>query len=121
MLRAAGWGMDVALAAWGLVAARTLASILYVRARLLCDRGLPCERTVALAVHGLAIAVALALAASARGPWLAVAAFALLAARAAYGLSRFHRPARPQAVGFAELAFGIAFTFAVAIGYAAGW
>ena len=121
MLRAAGWGMDVALAAWGLVAARTLASILYVRARLLCDRGLPCERTVVLAVHGLAVAVALALAASARGPWLAVAAFVLLAARAAHGLSRFHRPARPQAVGFAELAFGIAFTFAVAIGYAAGW
>jgi hypothetical protein len=47
-----------------------------------------------------------------------VAALSILTARAAHGLSRVHRVVKPRIVGFQELGFGLAFTAALAAGYA---
>jgi len=116
-VRAAGWTMAAALVAWAVMAAKAAVAILYVRARLRCDRGLEFGRAAVIATHVLAIAGAALLAAQGRLPWLAAAAFAVLLARAVHGLSRFHRRVRPQAVGFAEMAYGIGFVLATAAGY----
>ena len=53
------------------------------------------------------------------GPWLGVAAFAILFARATHGLSPWHRRVRPQVVGFTELAYGTLTALLLWIGYAA--
>jgi hypothetical protein len=119
-LRAAGWSLGVSLAAWALVAAKALGAVLYVRTRLRRARGLTAARGPALLAHGLAAGAAASLAAHGLGPWLAVVAFALLLARAAHGLSARQLPARPQAVGWAELRYGFGFVLLLALGYVRG-
>ncbi len=119
-LLAAGSGLPAAAALWALVAAKATAAILYVRARLRLDRDLAASRAGVFSVHALGIALALALAAARLAPWLAAAAFGLLLARAAHGLSRFRRRVRAQVVGITEVAYGLAFVLALAIGYRLG-
>jgi len=119
-LLAGGWTLAPSFAAWAIVASKATAAILYVRARLRCDRGLAFGRATVLWVHLLALLVALGLAAAQQAPWLAAGAFGLLFVRAAHGLSRFHRRVRPQAVGLIEMALGLAFVVVTALGYAMG-
>ena len=119
-MRAASLPLAPAVIAWALLAAKAVATVLYVRARLRYDRGLKPDRSGAVAAHGAALALAVALAAAGRAPWLAAAAFTLLLARAFHGLSPFHRQMRPQLVGLQEMAFGFSFVLIVALGYALG-
>ena len=106
---------------WALLAAKAVGAVLYVRARLRCDRGVPASRTGVLAAHAGLLALTILLSVRGPGPWLAAAAAGALLARAWYGLSRFHRRVRPQAVGFTEMAYGILFAAALAVGCASGW
>jgi hypothetical protein len=117
LLLGAGRSAALAGAAWAIVALKASGAILYVRARLRRDRGFAFSRTAVVATHLAGLAAALGLAALGLAPWLAAAGFGLLLARAIHGLSRFCRRARPQQVGFAELAYGFAFVLAVALGY----
>jgi hypothetical protein len=119
-LWAAGWGPAPAFAAWALVALKAVGAVLYVRARLRCDRGLAFNRTSVLLAHGVAVAAACGLAVLQLAPWLAAAALAVLLARSAWGLSRFHRKVRPQRVGIVELVYGVLFIVLTAVGYHAG-
>lgn len=119
LLLAGGWPLESALALWVLLAAKAVAAVLYVRARLRRDRGQPASRGPALGAHATALAGAAALAAAGWAPALGVAAFAILFARAAHGLSSGHRVVRPQVVGFAELGFGLLTTALLVAGYAA--
>jgi YwiC-like protein len=119
-LLAGGFGAAVSAGAWIMVALKAVGAIVYVRARLRLDRGLPIERLSVLSAHTLAVAAALALAAAGVAPWLAAVGFALLLVRAAHGLSRFHRRVRPQVVGLTELGFGFVFILVLALGYRAG-
>lgn len=117
-LWAGGAPPATALAVWMLLAAKAVGAVLYVRARLRCDRGAPFDRAGVLAAHAALVALAALLAAGGYGPWIAAAAAGALFARAGHGLSRFHRRVRPQTVGFTEMAYGIAFAAALAAGYA---
>jgi len=117
-MRAAGWPMGPSLAAWALLAAKTVSAVLYVRTRLRWDRGLAPDRTAVVASHAAALVLGIALAGAGRAPWLAVLAFTLLLARAAHGLSHGHRPVRPQVLGLQEMAHGCCFVLIVALGYA---
>jgi hypothetical protein len=121
LLMAGGWATAPALGAGLLLAAKASATVLYVRARLRLDRGQQAQGGAALAGHVAAVLMAALLAAAGSSPWLGVAAMVGLAFRAAHGLSRFHRVVKPRVVGFQELGFGIAFTAALAAGYAFGW
>jgi YwiC-like protein len=116
-LRASGWPMGLCLAAWGLVAAKSLGAILYVRARLRSDRGLPCQPAAVVAFHGFAVLAACVAAVLLGSPWLAALALFALLLRAAHGLSPWHAKVRPRVVGFMELAWGIAFAVALAVGF----
>jgi hypothetical protein len=119
LMLAGGWGLAPAFAAWALLAAKAVASIVYIRSRLGRDRGQPASRWPALLAHLAALGLAAALARLGWGPWLGVAAFTVLLLRAAHGLSPWHRRVRPQVVGFTELAHGTLTALLLWIGYAA--
>jgi len=119
LMLAGGWAMGAALAAWGLLSAKAVASVLYIRARLRLDRDQAASRGPGLVTHIAALVLAVALALRGWGPWLGVVAMAVLLARAVHGLSPWHRRVRPQVVGFTELAFGILTALLLGIGYAA--
>jgi hypothetical protein len=104
---AAGWPPGPALGLWAVLAARAVPTIAYVRARLRLDKGQPARVGGALLLHLLAIAGVALLARAALAPGLVLAAMALLALRAAFGLS----PARPRMttlqLGLTEIGFGL--------------
>jgi hypothetical protein len=110
----------VAWGAWALLALRAATSILYVRARIRRDRGLPASLRSTLAAHGLALLLAALLARLGGGPSLATFAFFILLARASWGLSAGRRPIPPRALGCQELGFGLLTLALLALGYRAG-
>lgn len=116
---AGGAGWPLALGLWALLAARFVPAILYVRARLAELHGKPAPRWPSLLAHALAHASVVALAVYEFLPWLAVAATAVLFARAAYGFAR-RRPSTAKRVGFAEIAFGALTVAAAAVGVVFG-
>lgn len=120
-MRAAGLPLGSSLAAWAVLVAKAVGAVLYVRGRLRCDRGLAPNRAAVVTSHVGALLLALTLARAGYTPWLAVPAFVLLLARAAYGLSSVHRRVRPQVVGIQEMAYGFSFVLLVAIGYTLGF
>lgn len=113
-----GWSVERAGALWALLALRGLASVVYVRARLRRSRGVPVSRTWPWALHALALLVGLACARQGLGPWLAVAALAVLLVRSLHGLT-LARTVRPQVVGFQEMGYGLGSALAIGLGYAA--
>lgn len=118
VLLAGGWDAAPSLAAGALVALKAVTSVLYVRTRLRLDRGQSPRLAPALTAHAAAVAAAAGFAAAGSAPWAGVCATSALLARAVHGLSPRRRMVRPQALGFRELAFGIGFALALALGYA---
>lgn len=117
---AGGQPAAVAFAAAGLLALRALTSVLYVRARIRLDRGLPAGPARVLALHAAALLAAALLARAGAAPWLGAAAFSLLLVRAALGLRAGRAPIRPQRLGFQELAHGLLTLALLVAGYRAG-
>ncbi len=117
---AAGWSAGPALGLWGVLAARDVPSVLYVRARLRLDRDQPAPIAAALLAQVVGIAAAIALARAACAPWLAVVALTLLALRAGVGLSRWRIRTTIPRFGLSELAFGLMVVALTAIGSARG-
>jgi hypothetical protein len=117
---AGGLSGGAASGAWALLALRGVTAILYVRARLRLDRGLPANRAQALVAHAGALACAAGLAMAGWGPWLGALALALLLLRAAHGLSSRRPELRPKALGFREMGWGLAFLVLLILGYRAG-
>lgn len=115
-------GAPAALAwcAWLLLALRAVTAVLYVRARLRLDRGLDAGPWLVHAGHGASLAASAALAAAGWAPWLAPAAFLVLLARAAWGLSSRRARVRPQVVGLQEIGYGLVTVLALALGYRVG-
>lgn len=115
---AAGWGLVPALGLWALLAARTVPTIVYVRARLRLERGHVVAThwvwgTHLVAVAGVAMAVMLGDLA-----WFALAPFVWLTLRAAVGVSRVRVSVPAKVVGFRELAFGVVAAVVVALAVA---
>jgi len=113
---AAGWDQAAAFGLWGVLAARVVPSIVYVRARLRLDRGEPAGVTTALVMHAGGVGVAALLAAAGLAPWLSVGGMAVLLARAAWQLS----PGRPRLsipmFGVTEVLSGLLVVLATALG-----
>lgn len=115
-----GWTPVAALALWAILVARTVPTVIYVRARVRVERGTgrPAAR-LSNALHVSAVGVAAWLAFAGVAPRLAVVALAILTARAAIGLSPLRRPARAATIGIAEVTFGVAAMLLIAGGYLA--
>ncbi|MCC6904434.1 MAG: YwiC-like family protein [Anaerolineae bacterium] len=112
-----GWSLLPASALWGLVLARGLPAILYVRARLQVERGKPVDQRLPAFAHLTAIVGAVGLAFAGLVGWTAIAATILLAVRSTIGLSKYRRRLRATQIGFSEVAYGV---ITVAL-YAAGF
>lgn len=117
---AGGAAYQTALGLWAVLAARDVPSIVYVRERLRLEKGKPAARGAVLALNALALAAIALLAALGWVPWLAAAAIAFLFVRAAYGVSPWRRPARPQTIGFLELGMGALTVLLTALGVGLG-
>lgn len=115
---AAGWALAPALALWGLLALRAVPAIVYVRARLRLERDTPGSPVPTWALHAAALAVGVFAWAAGWLAWPVVLAYALLAARAAWGLSPWRRPVAAKVVGFGELGYGVATVLLLAAGVA---
>ncbi len=114
---AGGLSAGPAFGAWALLALRGITAVLYVRARLRLDRGLPSGTQTVVWSHVAAIAAAGTLAAVGWGPWLGLLALLLLLLRAVYGLSSRRPRLRPQALGFREMGWGLVTLVLLAVGY----
>jgi hypothetical protein len=117
ILLAGGAAPGTALLVWAVLAGRAAGSIIYIRARLRRDRGLGAPAAPAIVVHAAAAAGVAWMAAAGLAGWPVAAAFAVLLARAGWGLSPWHAVVRPRTVGFQELAYGAAATALIAAGF----
>lgn len=114
---AAGWPVTLAFGLWGVLVARFVPAIIYVRARLRMLHGRPCSPATAMIAHALATAFAVGLAWFRIVPASAAFALLILAARAIYGFSARNRAATARRIGIRELVYGAMTVVVVAIGY----
>lgn len=105
--------LDVALAVWLILLARTLPSILYVRARLRLGRGEPIHHWPSLLSAGLAVALALGLVRLELMPTPVAIYFLTLFIRTAFGLSSLRFPLKAKHIGMLELLFGFLLIFSI--------
>jgi hypothetical protein len=117
---AGGAPAGFAWGAWALLALRAVTSVLYVRARLRLDRGLPAGPRAVHVGHAAAFAAATGLASAGWAPWLAPLVFFVLLARSSWGLSARRRAVRPQVLGLQELGYGLLTLVLLAAGYRVG-
>jgi hypothetical protein len=115
--QAAGWSLALGMTLWLILVARTLASVVYVRARLRLERGQPVVTGPVWLAHVVGIALVAGLAWLELAPWLSVLALLLLLVRAVYGLSAYRRPVQPRTVGFQEMGYGLGLIILTAVGY----
>jgi hypothetical protein len=117
---AGGWSRANALAMWGVLTARVVPAILYVRARLQQLHGQGTDAAPTILSHLAATAFVFALAWAGLVPKLAVAALLVMLLRAAFGLAE-RKTVTAKRIDLRELGFGAFTVFAVAAGYLFGW
>lgn len=118
---ASGWPPPAAFGLWFILVARTVPTILYLRARLrLLHRKSTWPPGVILA-HLLATLVVIGLAGAGVLPLLAIAASVILLLRAVIGFSESGKPVTARKLGLRELGFGAMTVFAVILGHTVGW
>lgn len=115
-----GWKFDVAIVLWVVVAARAVSAVLYVRSRIILERGRTVSPVGAWAAHGIGLLLSLVLWLGGLGHELTVVAFVILAGRAFVGLSRYRRPLPARIIGMQELAYGVLTVVLVTLGYSLG-
>lgn len=114
---AAGWTAEASFALAGIFAMRLVPSMLYVRQRLLLEKGKPWSPILPTLSHIASLAGVTALAIYGLCPRLVLIAFALLAVRAALGLSPWRSRLRAMQIGILEIGFGVITMLAVILGY----
>jgi hypothetical protein len=112
---AGGWSLLPALGLWALLAARTVPTILYVRARLRLERGQAVARAPTWIGHGLALGGVAAAAAFGAVAWPLTLAYAALGVRATLGTSSRRTSVPAKVIGFRELGFGVLVVVAIAL------
>jgi hypothetical protein len=115
---AGGWPRPAAFGLWVILAARTVPTILYLRARLRLLHRKSASPRVVIIVHLLAILIVFGLARAGVVPFLAVAALVILLLRAVIGFLKSGERLTAKKLGLRELGFGAMTVFAVVIGYA---
>ena len=118
---AGGWPRPAAFGLWVILAARTIPTVLYLRARLRILHRKSASPRVVIIVHLLAILIVFGLARARVVPFLAVAALVILLLRAVIGFSKSGKRMTAKKLGLRELAFGAMTVFAVVLGHVVGW
>ncbi|MCX7783131.1 MAG: YwiC-like family protein [Meiothermus sp.] len=119
MALAADFEAGLAYGLWGVLAARSVASIYYARAQVRRARGEPVK---VWAVYGAELLAMVGLAVGAWAglvPWLSVAALSVLLPLSLY---TFHKPPVPaKVVGWTQMALGLLVVVATMLGTRLGW
>ncbi len=115
-----GWSGPRAYALWAILAARSIASILYVRNRLNLEKGKPNSFSLPMAAHVVAFLLVLGLALAGLSPYLVVVIFAVLLVRCAIGLSRYRKKVKAMKIGIGEVIYGTLTVVSLIIGFYAG-
>ncbi len=118
---AGGWPRPAAFGLWIILAARTVPTILYLRARLRILHRKPASPRMVIIAHALAILIVFGLARGGVAPFLAVAALVILLVRALIGFSESGKRVTPKRLGLRELGFGAMTVCAVVLGHVVGW
>ncbi len=117
---AGGMTLPAALGLWAIFVARLIPSILYVRERLLLEKGKAFSKNIPLIVHVIAVASIALLASFGLITVLAVLAMFILLARAVEGLSAGRRKMKAMKIGIFEVIYGTITVLAVIVGYYTG-
>lgn len=116
-----GWTLPRALMLSLVLAARTVPSILYVRARLKVEHGKPTSPALAWASQATALIGVVVLALVGAVPYLSALAMLILLVRAVIGLSALRKPRRAAIIGMMEMSYGLLTVILTALGYGRGW
>ncbi len=114
---AAGWAAGPALALWGVMIARSVPAVLYVRVRLRLDKGKPAASWPPILAHVVALLAIGGMVWSGLTVSAAIAASLLMLLRAAWGLSPSRWRTSVKAFGLFETALGVVYVAIVAAGY----
>jgi hypothetical protein len=110
----------VALSLWLIFVLRLLPSILYVRNRLLLEKGKSYSRMIPTVAHVAALTSVTVLAYFQLAPVLTVFAMLLLLWREVAGLAPGRRKLRAMQIGVLEIVYGVVTVISVIIGYYTG-
>lgn len=117
----AGWQWPGASALWLIATARSIPSVVYVRARLRLERGASFRWTPIYSSQVVFAVLVVWLHRNDLAPAATLWVYALLAVRAFLGLSALRLLRKAKHVGISEIVFGAVYVLAVAIGFRAGW
>ncbi|MBX3066363.1 MAG: YwiC-like family protein [Anaerolineae bacterium] len=120
-----GWSLSSALLLWLIMTARSIPSILYVRARLRLERqhsnqlrsNIRANTLAAGATHVIVLLSFVVLVHYELIPILSLLAMILLTARTLIGLSGFRKCRRAAAIGVMEMGYGLLMVLLTAIGF----
>ena len=115
--RLGGLSFPFAIGLWLVLSARSVPTIVYVRARLKLERSRPFDPEPSVRLHAIAAVVIALIALAGWAPGTALVGSLLLVARAMWGLSNRRRGHTPAAVGAQEVVVGLANVLAIAAGY----
>lgn len=115
-----GWELGTALLLWIPLAARAVSSIVYVRARLRLQKDKPYSPFPTWISHIFAMLMIAVLPIMTNAPYLSIAAFLILLARAVIGLKPDQPKVRVAVIGFQEMGLGLLTVVLVAVGYLVG-
>ena len=118
---AGGLGWPAAVALWAVFVGRFIPSILYVRNRLLLEKGKPYERVQPIASHFISLLMIIGLAMIGFASWLTVGMFAFLAARCIHGLSPYRVKMKAMKIGVWEVIYGTLTVVSIIAGYYIGF
>ncbi|MFN2238038.1 MAG: YwiC-like family protein [Thermoanaerobaculia bacterium] len=114
---AAGEGWLLAAVVWGVMVGRALPTILYVRSRVMIERGAAASRAIPVFAHVAAALLGVVLFTSGLVPMVVPIALAVLLGRCAVGLSPLRRRASAKQVGFTEIAWGAVVVIAIGLAF----
>jgi hypothetical protein len=117
LIVAAGGSWPFAIAMWGVMLARLIPSIVYVRDRLRMEKGKDFSRVVPIGLHVAALIGVAALAYFRLSPLLPVLMMAFLLGRAVQGMSPLRQKATAKQIGVQEVIYGCVTVLTVVIGY----
>jgi hypothetical protein len=118
---AGGLSLPSAMALWAVLVGRFIPSILYVRNRLLLEKGKKLDRISPNVAHAASFLIVAGLAVLGLASFLTVGVFAILLVRSIYGLTAKGKGTKAMVIGIREVAFGVLTVLSIIAGYYAGF
>jgi hypothetical protein len=117
---AGGFSSPGAVALWLIFVCRFVPSILYVRNRLLLEKGKPYDRVQPLGGHFLSLGVIAVMVSSGSASLLTAAMFSFLLVRSIIGLSAYRTKMKAMTIGIWEVIYGFLTVISIIAGHYLG-